>query len=174
MSEADAGPAIHKADPAARRKLLLLGPLGVGALLLLAWWFHGYLDNLPVESGQQMIESTQEVIDEIQRVLYCAAALFAVLAAYWMQRGRSVDAVPQYPPPEMLLFHDMLILRGQAKHRYARRLYGSAVVGGLLAGLMLVAAVLVPRKFQQDNPVLFAPQSHPPAAAPAAAAKPPT
>ena len=152
---------IHHADPAARRKLLLVAPAGIAALLALGWWFHGYLDTLPTDTSQQMIASTHDVIAQLVRVSYCGTMLFALLAAYWFRVARAVDAVPQYPPPQMKLFHDMHILRGEAKRAYARRNRSGAVLALVLSLLSLAAALLLPHRAASDHPLLY--QQTPPA-----------
>lgn len=155
MSEAEAGPAIHRADPAARRKLMLLAPIGIAVLSGIAWWFHGYLDNLPVESGQQMAASTRDVIAEFVHALYGSAILLGLLAAYWFRLGSRIEAAPQYPLPQMRLFHDMRILRGDAKRRQARRSRYSAVAALAGAAVLLGAAVVLPQRMASAHPVLF-------------------
>ena len=155
MSETEAGPAVHLADPAARRKLLLLVPAGLVVLLGLAWWFDNHLDNMPVETPQQMLESTQAVIDEFVHALYASVVLLGLLAAYWFRLGRRIDAVPQYPMPQMRLFHDMRIVRGEAKHRQARHARQSAVAAVAGAAVLLGAAVVLPRRIVGEHPILF-------------------
>ena len=150
-----AEPTFHKADPAARRKLLLLAPVGLAVLLGLAWWFDGYLDNLPVETTQQMKESTQAVVDEFVHVLYASAVLMGLLAAYWFQLSRRIEASPQYPMPQMRLFHDMRILRGEAKRRQARRSRLGAIAALAIAVLLLGAALYVPHRVVSEHPFLF-------------------
>lgn len=159
MSEAEAGPAVHKADPAARRKLLLLAPAGIAVLLGLAWWFHDYLDNLPVESAQQMRASTHDVIGQFVHALYGSAVLLGLLATYWFQLGRRIAAAPQYPLPQMRLFHDMRILRGEAKRRQALRTRISAVVALMAAVALLCAAVVLPRRIASEYPIVFQPET---------------
>ena len=146
---------IHLADPAARRKLLLLAPAGLAVLLGLAWWFNDHLDNMPVESTQQMRESTQAVIDEFVHALYASIALLGLLAAYWFRLGRRIEAAPQYPMPQMRLFHDMRIVRGEAKRRQARRARQSAVAAVAGAAVLLGAAVILPRRIVSEHPILF-------------------
>jgi hypothetical protein len=155
MSEAEAGPAVHKADPAARRKLMLLAPTGIAVLLGTAWWFHGYLDNLPVESGRQMAASTRDVVAELVHALYGSAVLLGLLAAYWFRLGSRIAAAPQYPLPQMRLFHDMRILRGAAKQRQARRTRHSACAALAGAAALLVAAVVLPQRIASAHPLLF-------------------
>ncbi len=150
-----AEPILHKADPAARRKLLLLAPAGLAVLLGLAWWFDDYMNNLPVETAQQMKASTQDVIDEFVRALYASAALLGLLACYWFQLGRRIEAAPQYPMPQMRLFHDMRILRGEAKRRQARRSRHSAIAALAIAVLLLGAALYVPHRVVSEHPFLF-------------------
>ena len=158
---------LHKADPAARRKLLLLAPAGVAVLLGLAWWFNDYLNNLPVESAQQMKESTQAVVDEFVHALYASAVLMGLLAAYWFRLGRRIEAAPQYPMPQMRLFHDMRILRGEAKRRQARRSRHSAIAALAIAVLLLGAALYMPHRVVSEHPFLFR-QASPPVAGTAA------
>ena len=146
---------IHKADPAARRRLLLAAPAGVVVLLGLAWWFHGYLATRPVESVQQMKASTHDVINQFVHALYGSAALLGLLAAYWFRLGRRIDAAPQYPLPQMRLFHDMRIVRGEAKRRQARRARQSAIAAVAGAAVLLCAAVVLPRRIASQHPVLF-------------------
>jgi hypothetical protein len=155
MSEAEAGPAVHQADPAARRKLLLLAPVGIGLLLTLAWWFQGHLDNLSVDTTEQLKESTFEVIDNFTHALYCSAVLLGLLAIYWLRLGRRIDAAPQYPMPQMRLFHDMRIVRGEAKRRQARRARQSAIAAMVGAAVLLGTAVVLPRRIASEHPILF-------------------
>ena len=155
MSEAEAGPAVHQADPAARRKLLLLAPAGLAALLIVAWWFQGHLDNLPVETTQQLKESTFVVIDNFTHALYGSAVLLGLLAIYWLRLGRRIDAAPQYPTPQMRLFHDMRIVRGEAKRKQARRARQSAVAALVGAAVLFSAAVVLPRRIASEHPILF-------------------
>ena len=159
MSEAEAGPAIHKADPAARRKLLLLAPAGIAVLLGLAWWFNGYLDTLPVESARQMRASTRDVISQFVHALYGSAVLLGLLAAYWFQLGRRIAAAPQYPLPQMRLFHDMRIQRGEAKRRQVRRTRIAAAVALGAALALLYAAVVLPRRIASEHPIVFQPET---------------
>jgi len=146
---------LHKADPSARRNLLLLLAAGGAALLGVAWWFQNYMDNLPTDSGRQMLDSTQDVIDEFVRVLNVSAALLVLLAAYWFRQGRTIAVAPQYPMPQMRLFHDMRILRGETKRKYARRMLYSAAVALVLAALLLDAALLLPASNARAHPLLY-------------------
>src|SRR5882757_3341375 len=159
MSEAEAGPAVHRADPAARRKLMLLAPTGIAVLLGIAWWFHGYLDNLPVESGQQMAASTRDVVAELVHALYGSAVLLGLLAAYWFRLGSRIAAAPQYPLPQMRLFHDMRILRGAAKRRQVFRTRISAAVALAAALALLCTAVMLPRRIASQYPIVFQPEA---------------
>jgi len=146
---------LHRADPAARRKLMLLAPAGLAVLLGLAWWFNNHLDNMPVESTQQMRESTQAVIDEFVHALYASVVLLGLLAAYWFRLGRRIEAAPQYPMPQMRLFHDMRIVRGEAKRKQARRARQSAVAALAGAAVLFSAAVVLPRRIVSEHPILF-------------------
>jgi hypothetical protein len=130
--------------------------LAAAALLFVAaWWFQGYMDNLPTDSGQQMLSSTQDVIAEFVHVLYCSVALLGLLAAYWLRLGRIIARAAQYPLPQMRLFHDMRILRGEAKRKYARRLRISAVLALVFAAVLLGAALVLPRNIAREHPILF-------------------
>ena len=161
---------LHKADPAVRRKLLLLlAPAGLAVFLGFAWWFDDYMNNLPVETAQQMKASTQDVIDEFVRALYASAALLGLLAFYWFQLGRRIEAAPQYPMPHMRLFHDMRILRGEAKRKQARRSRYSAIAALAIAALLLGGALYLPRRIVTQHPFLF-PQAAPAASGAAAPA----
>jgi len=146
---------LRKADPVARRKLLLLVLAGAVVLLGMSWWFQAYLDDMPTDSGQEMVQSTRDVIAEFLRVLYGGSVLLGLLAAYWFQLGRTIEAAPQYPLPQMRLFHDMRILRGEAKRKYARRTRYSAAVALVLAALLLGTALVLPHSIASDHPILY-------------------
>lgn len=150
---------LHRADPLTRRKLLLIAPPGIGLLLGMAWWYHGYLDTLPVESSQQMIASTRDVFEQLERVLCGSALLLALLAVYWFRLARTVALAAQYPLPQMRLFHDMRILRGAAKDAYARRARYSGAGAALLAMLLLGAALLLAVRGASQHPLLFNPEA---------------
>jgi hypothetical protein len=94
-------------------------------------------------------------------VLYACAVLLAGLALYWFRLGRRIHAAPQYPLPQMRLFHDMRIVTGAAKQAQARRSYSKAGVAALAAALLLVRAVLLPQQFATQHPILFDPALNP-------------
>lgn len=155
MSEGAA--AVHKADPAFRRVSLVVALSGLAALGLLGWWFHHYLDSLPMDDSGMMRRSTLAVMHAMAAVLYGCAALLGALAAYWLLLGRRIQAAAQYPLPQMRLFHDMRILTGAAKRAQARRSFSKAGAAALVAAVLLVRAVLLPHQFAADHPVLFDP-----------------
>lgn len=155
MSEAAAP--IHKADPAFRRISIVVALAGAALLGLLGWWFHAYLDNLPMDDSGLMRRSTLAVMHAMDAVLYGCAALLAALALYWFRLGRRIQAAAQYPLPRMRLFHDMRIVTGAAKRAQARRSYSKAAAAALAAGLLLVRAVLLPQQFASQHPILFDP-----------------
>jgi hypothetical protein len=155
MSEAVA--AIHKADPAYRRLSLVVALAGVVLLGLLGWWFHAYLDRLPMDDSGMMRRSTLAVMHAMAAVLYGCAALLAGLALNWLLLGRRIQAAQQYPLPQMRLFHDMRIVTGAAKRAQARRSFSKAGAAALVAALLLVRAVLLPQQFAREHPILFDP-----------------
>ncbi len=146
---------LHKADPGARRNLLLVVLAGAAVLYALYWWFQGYTEDLPMVSDENLRDSTQDVIDEFVRVLYGAACLLAILAAYWFRLAQTIASAAQYPLPQMRLFHDMRILRGEAKRKYVRRMRYSAGIALALALLLLGAAVEMPLSVVRQHPALF-------------------
>ncbi len=154
MSEA-VGAAIHKADPGRRRLLLVLAPLGIGALYALSRGFNHYLDNLPTDSTGQMRHSSLAVLAALEFCLYAGGILLAALAAYWYRVSRVMRIAPQYPLPQMRLFHDMRILTGAAKQARQRRLSRSALLAAIGAVAALAAALYAPRHEAQAHPIIF-------------------
>jgi len=159
VSEASAGgaaaAAIHRADPARRRLLLALIPVAGGALYGLSRCFSAYLEHLPMDSTSQMRGSSVAVLAALQLCLYAGAALLAALALYWQRVSRRMQAAPQYPLPQMRLFHDMPILAGAAKQARVRRLRRGAVLAGVGALAALAAALYAPRHEARAHPILF-------------------
>ena len=155
MSEGAA--AVHKADPAFRRISLAVALSGMVLLCLLGWWFHHYLDQLPMDDSGTMRRSTLAVLRAMDAVLYGCAALLGGLAIHWFLLGRRIQAAAQYPLPQMRLFHDMRIVTGAAKRAQARRSFSKAGAAVLVAGLLVVRALLLPQQFATQHPVLFDP-----------------
>jgi hypothetical protein len=154
MSEGAAAP-IHKADPAFRRTSIVVMLCGLGLLAALGWWFHGYLDHLSMDDSGQMRHSTLSVMYAMDAVLYGCAALLGGLALYWFRLGRRIQSAPQYPLPQMRLFHDMRIVTGAAKQVQARRAVFKAAFAAVMAILLLLRAVQLPQQFTAEHPVLF-------------------
>ncbi|HZR38055.1 MAG TPA: hypothetical protein VFA75_21975 [Nevskia sp.] len=157
MSEASEAGSIHRADPGRRRLLLALLPLGGAALYLLSRWFGHYLEHLPVDSTGQMRASGRAVLAALQLCLYAGAGLLAALALYWHRVSRIMRAAAQYPPPQMRLFHDMRILRGEAKQARERWLRRGAVLAAAGAAAALASAVWMPRQAMRQHPLAFDP-----------------
>jgi hypothetical protein len=154
MSEGASAP-IHKADPAFRRITIALALAGLVALGGLSHWFQHYLDHLPVETAGQRLASTEAVIAALDGVLYACALMLAGLAWYWWRLGRRIRTAPQYPLPQMRLFHDMRVVTGAAQQAYARRTVRTAAAAVLGAALVLGAAIGIPRYFAAQHPFLF-------------------
>jgi hypothetical protein len=57
--------------------------------------------------------------------------------------------------PQMRLFHDMRIVRGEAKRKQARRARQSAVAALAGAAVLFSAAVVLPRRIVSEHPILF-------------------
>ena len=159
MSEADDGaaadPGVHRTDPARRRLLLALIPLGGGALFALSRWFSAYLEHLPTDSTGQMRSSSLAVLAALEFCLYAGAALLAVLALYWYGTSRRMQAAPRYPLPRMRLFHDMRVLAGAAKQARVRRLRRGALLAAAGAAVSLSAAAYAPRYEARVHPIIF-------------------
>jgi hypothetical protein len=158
VSEADDGaaadPGMHRADPAARRNFLLL--LGGSVLILFAarWSFLAYLDSLAVESTRQMLASSKLVGELIDAVLYCCAALLGGLSWYWHRLAGKIGRAARYPFEQARLFHDMRILRGEAKAVYVRRTLRMAWLMCGAAALVLAAALAQPLYLARIHPIV--------------------
>jgi hypothetical protein len=157
VSEAAAAVSIHRADPGRRRLLLVLIPLGGGVLFALSRGFGFYLDHLPMDSTGQMRASGRAVLMAMDLCLYAAAVLLGALALYWHRVGRVMQAAPQYPLPQMRLFHDMRILSGAGKQARARRLHRGTLLAAAGAALALVLAVWMPRDEMRRHPMALDP-----------------
>jgi hypothetical protein len=146
---------VHRADPARRRLLLVLVPLGGAALYALSRGFSHYLEHLPMDSTGQMRNSSVAVLAALEFCLYAGAALLLALALYWHRVSRRMQAATQYPLPQMRLFHDMPILTGAAKQARVRRLRRGALLAATTALAALAAALYAPRHEARTHPVLF-------------------
>lgn len=135
----------------------MLAPIGAAMVYALSRGFNHYLDHLPVESTGQMRASSRAVLMAMELSCYAGAALLAALALYWHRVSRVMQAAPQYPLPQMRLFHDMRILRGPAKQARVRGLRRGALLAAAGAAAALALAVWAPRHEMQRHPLAFDP-----------------
>jgi hypothetical protein len=163
-----AAPQIQRADPALRRLMLALVALILAAVGLLGWWYHGYLDELPMDSAAQVRDSVARPLSTLSDVLIGMALLFLLYGVYLLQRQREVQAVAQYPQPHMRLFHDMRILEGEAKRRHARGLAQRAVLCLLLSAGLFGGDRYWLHQQAAAHPRLLAPADAPPPGSPLA------
>jgi hypothetical protein len=128
----------RKADPAARRKALLLwgGATALGGLLIAAQGAY----REPLESW--ILEDRDRAAGRAGLVLGGVAMLFIVplfaFGVYVWRLGARVIAAREFPPPGQAVIRDTAILRGDEAHRHGRGLRAIAIFMFVAAAGLIV------------------------------------
>ena len=130
---------IQKADPAARRRaVLVVATTAVAGSLLILWYQRG--DAAIVE---WLLATLPEAAERPTLLLAICVACFLPLLAtcgYLFQQGRRIVAARRQPAPGLRVVRDTPVVRGARAVRRGRLLQGLAVLMGVL---WLVAAGLI-------------------------------
>jgi hypothetical protein len=129
---------LRKADPAARRKALLLWGAGtlVGALLIAAQgWYRGPLESWILADRGRAAGRAALLLGGAATLLIVPLVAFAV---YVWRLGARVIAFREFPPPGQPVIRDTPILRGDDAHRHGRGLRAIAIVMLVAAAALIV------------------------------------
>ena len=134
VADAYANDAVHRADPALRRQLLIVLAVSVPVAALALWGLQQWLEHLARTVGAQ---DPEHLALWLRRLMGGACFLVAGslgAGAFWLQGlAADVESERRWPPRELRSSQDIAVLRGDAAAAMVRQLRIAATGLGLLA-----------------------------------------
>jgi hypothetical protein len=130
-------PEIQYADPAARRRVLLLFAVVLVVMLPLAWAGDRWLDGV---LALERTEARAALAIGLRRAVAAVALLLIAYAAHVFRHGRRIARTGRFPPPGVSVIRDTVVLEGDAARRRALLIQAIACCLAVLALLLTAAA----------------------------------
>lgn len=128
---------IQSADPAARKKALLLVAVVAGVGAVVVWAFESAFTRIEGTMADNPIEAVANMVSTI-RILAAMVAILTMTIAIWLALlSARILKAERFPPPGMAVIRDVRIIRGApARIR--------AWIGFVVAGLCGVGSIVLP------------------------------
>lgn len=134
---------IHRADPAYRRRSLLLLAATAGVCALALWQLHGWLQDV---IAHLRISDADEVRRWLRALLTGLAAVPVVPLAFWgrglRRLARATREEQRFPPKAWKTYRDVRVLRAHYAQTWAARVDRLGRAAQTLAGVLAAAAVV--------------------------------